>query len=108
MSVFHHPHLTRGIVTTPRGSFVIVRGLVEVPDEIGESLGWQPADLENEPQPVLAVLASPARELTPSASDGLVSSRLSTLRNTEREARGRLIRKKAATVRSRVHVQQSE
>jgi hypothetical protein len=105
MSVFHHPHLTRGIVTTAKGSFVIVRGLVEVPDEIGESLGWQPADLENEPQPVLA---SPARELTPSASDGRVSSRLSTLRNTEREARGRLIRKKAATLRSRMHVQPSE
>ena len=105
MSVFHHPHLTRGIVSTPKGSFVIVRGLVEVPDEVGESLGWRLAHLENEPQPALA---SPARELTPSASDGLVSSRLSTLRNTEREARGRLIRKKAATLRSRMHVQPSE
>jgi hypothetical protein len=105
MSIFHHPHLTRGIVTTSKGSFVIVRGLVEVPDEIGESLGWQPAHLEHEAQPVLV---STARELTPLASEGRVSSRLSTLRNTEREARGRLIRKKAATVRSRVHVQPSE
>jgi hypothetical protein len=105
MSVFHHPHLTRGIVTTPKGSFVIVRGLVEVPDEVGESLGWRPAHLENEPQPALA---SPTRELTPSASDGRGSSRVSTLRNTEHEARGRMIKKKAATLRSRVHVQPSE
>ena len=105
MSVFHHPHLTRGIVTTPKGSFLIVRGLVEAPDEVGESLGWWLAHLDNEPQPALA---SPARELTSSASDDRVSWQVSTLRNTEHEARGRLIRKKAATLRSRMHVQPSE
>ena len=50
MSVFHHPHLTRGIVKTPKGSFLIVRGLVEAPDEIGESLGWDRVDVESQPQ----------------------------------------------------------
>ena len=48
MGVFQHPHLTRGIVRTPRGAFVITRGLVEVPDELGEALGWQPADEADE------------------------------------------------------------
>jgi len=41
MSVFQHPHLTRGIVKTPKGAFAISRGLVEMPAEIGESLGWR-------------------------------------------------------------------
>jgi hypothetical protein len=40
MSVFQHPHLTRGIVKTPKGSFLVSRGLVEAPDDIGEELGW--------------------------------------------------------------------
>jgi hypothetical protein len=106
MSVFHHPHLTRGIVSTPKGSFVIVRGLVEAPDEVGESLGWRLADLENEAQPALAPAT---RDLMLPANDGRVTSRLSTLRNTEsRKARGHLIKKKAATLRSRTHVQPSE
>jgi hypothetical protein len=48
MGVFQHPHLTRGIVRTPRGAFVVTRGLVEVPDELGEALGWQPADEADE------------------------------------------------------------
>jgi hypothetical protein len=101
MSVFQHPHLTRGIVTTPKGSFTIVRGLVEAPDEIGESLGWQPVHLENQPQ-VAAASAQPA-EVTPPAS-GVRASRSPSLRNTEREARARLIRAKATTRRSRVHL----
>lgn len=44
MGMFHHPHLTRGIVRTAKGAFVVSRGLVEMPDELGESLGWLPAD----------------------------------------------------------------
>jgi hypothetical protein len=44
MRVFQHPHLTRGIVTTAKGSFIVTRGLVEMPDEIGEELGWRPVD----------------------------------------------------------------
>jgi hypothetical protein len=106
MSVFHHPHLTRGIVTTPKGSFVIVRGLVEVPDEIGESLGWRRVELENHPQ---AAPASPhAVELTTAASNVEASSWPTSLKKTERETRARMIRAKAATLRSRLHVQPNE
>jgi hypothetical protein len=46
MPVFQHPHLTRGIVTTPKGSFIVIRGLVEMPEEIGEALGWRPVDAD--------------------------------------------------------------
>lgn len=48
MGVFQHPHLTRGIVKTAKGAFLISRGLVEMPDELGESLGWRPVDSEND------------------------------------------------------------
>ena len=44
MSVFQHPHLTRGIVQTAKGAFAVSRGRVEMPDDIGESLGWRPLD----------------------------------------------------------------
>ena len=40
MAIFRHPHLLRGIVHTPHGAFAIVRGLVDLPDEIGEALHW--------------------------------------------------------------------
>jgi hypothetical protein len=40
MGVFRHPHLVRGTVHTPQGRFFISRGIVEVPDEVGESNGW--------------------------------------------------------------------
>ena len=46
MRIFRHPHLTRGVVTTAKGSFIVTRGLVEMPDEIGESLGWRPVDAD--------------------------------------------------------------
>jgi hypothetical protein len=49
MGLFKHPHLTRGIVKTPQGAFVISRGLVEMPDELGESLGWPRAGSANDP-----------------------------------------------------------
>ena len=51
MSVFQHPHLTRGIVTTSKGSFFVSRGLVEAPDDIGEALGWQPVGGDDQTQP---------------------------------------------------------
>jgi hypothetical protein len=106
MSVFHHPHLTRGIVKTPKGSFVIVRGLVEAPDEIGESLGWHPVELA---APSPAAFASPSpRERTLPASDEQAPVRASSLKETEREARARMIRAKAARIRSRLHGQPSE
>ena len=40
MSLFRHPHLVRGIVHTAEGAFVIHRGIVELPDDFGDSLGW--------------------------------------------------------------------
>jgi hypothetical protein len=42
MGLYQHPHLTRGVVHTPEGAFRINRGIVELPDELGESFGWTP------------------------------------------------------------------
>ena len=47
MALFRHPHLIRGVVHTPKGSFAISRGLVDVPDEIGESYGWLRLEFED-------------------------------------------------------------
>jgi hypothetical protein len=44
MARFKHPHLVRGIVHTPHGAFTIVRGVVDLPDEIGDALGWDRAE----------------------------------------------------------------
>ena len=100
MSVFLHPHLTRGIVKTPKGAFVIVRGLVEAPDEIGESLGWHPVELASPPP---AAFASPSSRARLPASDERPPLRASSLKETAREARARMIRAKAARIRSRLH-----
>jgi hypothetical protein len=66
MGLFRHPHLVRGVVHTSKGSFAISRGLVNVPDEVGESYGWlrlEPQDQRDGPRPNAA---SPARgEATP-------------------------------------------
>jgi len=40
-TLFRHPHLTRGVVHTSGGSFMIQRGLVRVPDAVGTWHGWQ-------------------------------------------------------------------
>jgi len=40
MAIFRHPYLIRGIVHTPHGAFAVVRGLVDLPDGIGEALRW--------------------------------------------------------------------
>jgi hypothetical protein len=40
MGLFRHPHLTRGVVHTSKGSFAIRRGIVDAPDDVGESYGW--------------------------------------------------------------------
>ncbi len=58
MSIFQHPHLTRGIVKTARGAFVVSRGLVEMPAEIGESLGWRAIDSDEDQMPTSAEMAS--------------------------------------------------
>jgi hypothetical protein len=39
-ALFRHPHLVRGTVHTPYGAFTVVRGHVEMPEDIGEALGW--------------------------------------------------------------------
>ena len=57
MSVFQHPHLTRGIVKTPKGAFLVSRGLVEAPDDIGEELGWQPVGSDDQTPLELATSA---------------------------------------------------
>jgi len=41
VTLFRHPHLTRGVVHTAGGSFVIERGLVRAPDAVGAQQGWQ-------------------------------------------------------------------
>ena len=51
MGMFQHPHLIRGIVRTSKGAFVVARGIVEVPDELGESLGWRPVDSADDTPP---------------------------------------------------------
>ena len=61
MAVFQHPHLTRGIVKTAKGSFVVSRGLVRAPDEVGESLGWRRVDVEP-PTPARSRDSSTPRE----------------------------------------------
>ena len=40
MGLFKHPCLVRGTVHTPFGAFTIVRGIADLPDDIGEALGW--------------------------------------------------------------------
>lgn len=52
MGQFRHPHLVRGIVHTSEGAFLIERGVAEVPDEVGASLGWIRVDVE--PQTVMS------------------------------------------------------
>lgn len=41
MPLFRHPHLVRGIVYTSLGAFELDRGLADVPEIVGESLGWK-------------------------------------------------------------------
>jgi hypothetical protein len=61
MSLFRHPHLVRGVVHTSKGSFAINRGLVSVPDEVGESYGWLRLEPEDQRDRPLRVTASPTR-----------------------------------------------
>jgi hypothetical protein len=46
MGLFRHPHLVRGIVHTSEGAFLIERGVAELPDDVGATLGWIPLDDE--------------------------------------------------------------
>ena len=66
MGLFRHPHLVRGVVHTSKGSFAINRGLVSVPDEVGESYGWLRLESEDQRDTPPRVTASPTRgEATP-------------------------------------------
>jgi hypothetical protein len=65
MGLFRHPHLVRGIVHTSEGAFHIERGIADIPDEVGEALGWTRLDEEPRsghgllPGPVARGAASP-------------------------------------------------
>jgi hypothetical protein len=48
-TLFRHPHLTRGVVHTSGGSFVIQRGLVRVPEAVGAWHGWQRVQSDGSP-----------------------------------------------------------
>jgi hypothetical protein len=61
MGLFRHPHLVRGVVHTSKGSFAIIRGLVNVPDEVGESCGWLRLEPEEQRDRSLAIDSTPAR-----------------------------------------------
>ena len=102
MSVFQHPHLTRGIVKTAKGSFIVKRGLVDVPEEIGEELGWQRVDAEYQRE--LPTLSSPDDDETPVRR----GSRGSSMLKSDREARARMIRAKAASRRARLDAQPAD
>ena len=51
MALFRHPSVDRGIVHTPHGAFRVNRRLVDVAEEIGESLGWEPVEALPGPNP---------------------------------------------------------
>ena len=106
MSVFQHPHLTRGIVKTARGSFIVKRGLVEAPDEIGEELGWLPVDTDDAYQREFRELRAHDYDEAPAARRS--GSRPSSMLKAEREARARLIRAKAASRRARHDAQAAD
>jgi hypothetical protein len=105
MSVFRHPHLTRGIVKTAKGSFIVKRGLVDVPDEIGDALGWQPIDTDGEYERGSSALSAPDYE---EAAGNTEASAPTSNVNADRDARGRMIRAKAASRRARLDAQSAE
>ena len=61
MSLFRHPHLVRGVVHTSMGSFAISRGVVNVPDQVGESYGWLRLEPEDQRDRLLPIAVSSAR-----------------------------------------------
>jgi hypothetical protein len=63
MALFRHPHLVRGIVHTPHGAFTVVRGLVDLSDELGDDLGWARADTNQPPRSEMPRPAARAMDL---------------------------------------------
>jgi hypothetical protein len=49
MSLFRHPHLVRGTVHTAAGAFEIHRGVAELPEDVGDALGWVRLDDDRDP-----------------------------------------------------------
>jgi hypothetical protein len=49
MPLFRHPCLVRGVVYTDSGAFVISRGIVDVPEEVGQAFAWIPVAPHPEP-----------------------------------------------------------
>lgn len=64
MGFFRHPHLVRGVVHTSEGAFFINRGIAQLPDDVGESLGWQRVD-EEAAEPAAAAREATGRKPTP-------------------------------------------
>jgi hypothetical protein len=58
VSLFRHPHLVRGIVHTAEGAFMIHRGVVELPEDVGDSLGWLRVD-DDRQSPIAGRLSWP-------------------------------------------------
>lgn len=56
MGLFLHPHLTRGVMHVPEGAFRINRGIVDLPDELGESLGWTAVVADDDGGPELVAV----------------------------------------------------
>ena len=63
MALFKHPCLVRGTVHTPFGAFTLNRGLVDLPDDVGEALGW-PRLNEEHAGPGFSVPIVPADAVT--------------------------------------------
>jgi hypothetical protein len=65
MATFQHPFLTRGVVRLASGAFSISRGRVELPDEVGDPLGWRKIEEEDAGPPAadprLRASQSPAK-----------------------------------------------
>jgi len=62
MGLFRHPHLVRGVVHTSKGCFAISRGIVDVPDEVGESLGWLRLEVEDQRDKRVPIAARVTRD----------------------------------------------
>ena len=56
MALYRHPHLVRGVMHTPEGAFRINRGIVDLPDKLGESLGWTAVVAEGDGGPELTAV----------------------------------------------------
>lgn len=61
MGLFRHPHLVRGVVHTADGAFFINRGIAQLPDAVGESMGWQRVD-EDAAEPAAAAREAAGRK----------------------------------------------